>query len=88
MGKRVLARALTTYRCQKAGVMEEGPLSYPEAGSPQGGVVSPALANVFMHHVLNQWFVSEVKLRLRGHVFLVRVTGRTFKIICRPVIIA
>ena len=39
-----------------AGVVEEGCLSYPDAGSPQGGVVSPILANVFLHYVLDEWF--------------------------------
>jgi group II intron reverse transcriptase/maturase len=56
----------------KAGVMEKGELSYPEAGSPQGGVISPVLANVFLHYVLDLWFATEVKPRLRGRVFLVR----------------
>ena len=55
-----------------AGVMEDGELSFPDAGSPQGGVVSPILANVFLHYVLDQWFVEEVKPRLRGKVFLIR----------------
>ena len=55
-----------------AGVMEDGELSYPEDGSPQGGVVSPILANVFLHYVLDQWFAEEVKPRLRGQVFLIR----------------
>lgn len=36
-----------------AGVMERGQLSYPEAGTPQGGVISPLLANVYLHEVLN-----------------------------------
>jgi RNA-directed DNA polymerase len=40
----------------KAGVMEDGSVSYPDAGSPQGGVVSPLLSNVFLHYVLDQWF--------------------------------
>jgi retron-type reverse transcriptase len=40
----------------KAGVMEGGNLSYPDAGSPQGGVISPLLANVFLHYVLDVWF--------------------------------
>lgn len=56
----------------KAGVMEEGQLSYPESGSPQGGVISPLLANVFLHYVLDQWFEQEVKSRLRGQAFLIR----------------
>ncbi len=36
------------------------------------GVISPCLANVFLHHVLDEWFVREVKPRLRGHCFIVR----------------
>jgi len=55
-----------------AGVMERGQLSYPEAGTPQGGVISPMLANVFLHEVLDKWFESEVKPRLRGRAVLVR----------------
>ena len=49
-----------------AGVMEAGELSYPQRGTPQGGVVSPTLSNVYLHEVLDQWFEHEVKPRLRG----------------------
>lgn len=56
----------------KAGVMEEGQLLYPKAGTPQGGVVSPCLANVFLHYVLDEWFVEQVQARLRGPSVLVR----------------
>lgn len=56
----------------KAGVMEKGSVSYPEAGSPQGGVVSPLISNVFLHYVLDLWFEQEVKPRLRHCAFLVR----------------
>ena len=56
----------------KAGVMEEGIVSYPEAGSPQGGVISPLLANVFLHYVLDAWFRQEVQPRLRGQAHLIR----------------
>jgi RNA-directed DNA polymerase len=55
-----------------AGVLEDGCLSHPEEGSPQGGVVSPLLANVFLHYVLDEWFVREVQPRLKGQSFLIR----------------
>ena len=56
----------------KAGVMESGSVSYPDAGSPQGGVISPLLANVFLHYVLDTWFRQEVQPRLRGRAHLIR----------------
>ena len=56
----------------KAGVMENGNVSYPDAGSPQGGVISPLLANVFLHYVLDTWFRQEVQPRLRGKAHLIR----------------
>lgn len=55
-----------------AGVLEKGELSYPEAGTPQGGVISPLLANIYLHTVLDAWFDSEVKPRLKGSCFLIR----------------
>ena len=55
-----------------AGVMDRGELSYPEAGTPQGGVISPMLANIFLHTVLDEWFANEVQPRLRGRAVLVR----------------
>lgn len=56
----------------KAGVMEEGLLHHATKGSPQGGVVSPLLANIFLHHVLDEWYADEVRPRLRGRSTLVR----------------
>lgn len=56
----------------KAGVLEEGELSYPTEGSPQGGVISPILANVYLHEVLDRWFEETVRPRLQGKAFAVR----------------
>ena len=55
-----------------AGVLEDGCLTYPEDGSPQGGVISPMLANVFLHYVLDEWFAGQVQPRLKGRAFLIR----------------
>ena len=55
-----------------AGVMEDGAVTHPESGSPQGGVVSPLLANVYLHYVLDEWFAREVRPRLRGRATMVR----------------
>jgi len=66
----VIRRAIDKWL--KAGVMEEGVLWNPETGSPQGGVVSPILANIYLHEVLDKWFELEVKPRLIGNAFLIR----------------
>jgi group II intron reverse transcriptase/maturase len=55
-----------------AGVLEGRELTYPEAGTPQGGVISPLLANIYLHYVLDVWFEQVVKPRLKGRAFLVR----------------
>jgi len=56
----------------QAGVLEGTQLSYPEQGTPQGGVISPLLANIYLHEVLDQWFERDVKPRLKGSSFMVR----------------
>jgi group II intron reverse transcriptase/maturase len=56
----------------KAGVMEEEQLRQSTEGSPQGGVISPLIANIFLHHVLDDWFETTVKPRLKGRCTLVR----------------
>jgi len=55
-----------------AGVLEGTELRHPERGTPQGGVISPVLANIYLHDVLDLWFEREVKPRLQGRAFLVR----------------
>ena len=55
-----------------AGVQEKGQLSYPEVGSPQGGVISPLMSNIYLHHVMDVWFETVVKPRMTGKVFMVR----------------
>lgn len=55
-----------------AGVFEDGVVTTPEAGTPQGGVVSPLLANIYLHEVFDRWFEDEVRPRLRGHAYVVR----------------
>jgi len=55
-----------------AGVLEGGQVAYPRAGSPQGGVISPMLANIYLHYVLDQWFAQVVQPRMKGQSFLIR----------------
>jgi group II intron reverse transcriptase/maturase len=55
-----------------AGVQHDGELSHPDAGTPQGGVVSPLIANVYLHEVLDVWFEQEVRPRLDGSASLIR----------------
>jgi RNA-directed DNA polymerase len=55
-----------------AGVFESGALSYPDKGTPQGGVISPMVSHVFLHRVLYEWFVKDVQPRMKGRCFLTR----------------
>jgi len=66
----VLRRAIDKWL--KAGVLEHGSVTYPELGTPQGGVASPLLANVYLHEVLDVWFERDVKPRLSGRAFAIR----------------
>lgn len=56
----------------KAGIMEEQSYYRSESGTPQGGVISPVLSNIFLHNVLDDWFVKEVQPRMKGRSFLIR----------------
>ena len=59
-------------RFLKAGVMENGGFSASEQGTPQGGLVSPALANIYLHYVLDVWFEKRFAKSCRGRAYLVR----------------
>ncbi len=56
----------------KAGVMEQGQERRSKAGTPQGGVISPLLANVYLHEVFDSWFDQEVRPRLQGRACAIR----------------
>ena len=55
-----------------AGALYEGCWTRSTRGTPQGGVISPLLANIYLHYVLDEWFEQEVKPRMRGTTYLVR----------------
>ena len=56
----------------RAGVLESSGLLYADAGTPQGGVISPLLANIFLHDVLDRWFGHDVSPRCSGRTKIIR----------------
>ncbi|PCJ60976.1 MAG: group II intron reverse transcriptase/maturase [Planctomycetota bacterium] len=57
----------------KAGILDEdGELIHPKAGTPQGGIISPILANIYLHYSLDLWFQKKVKTHCKGKAFIVR----------------
>ncbi|MUV37561.1 RNA-directed DNA polymerase [Lentibacillus sp. JNUCC-1] len=59
-------------RFLKGGYMEEGKYFDTDKGTPQGGIISPILANVYLHYVLDLWFEKRVKKQCKGHAYIVR----------------
>jgi group II intron reverse transcriptase/maturase len=59
-------------RFLKAGYIDDGLLVRTEEGTPQGGILSPLLANIFLHYVLDEWYEEKVKKQIRGHCELIR----------------
>jgi len=55
-----------------AGVMEDESVSFSDEGTPQGGVISPLLANIYLHYVLDEWFEQTVKPLMQGRCRLIR----------------
>jgi len=55
-----------------AGIMEGSELKDSDRGTPQGGLISPVLANVYLHYVLDLWFEKAIKPKLRGEAYYVR----------------
>jgi RNA-directed DNA polymerase len=74
LDRRVTDGVLRTviHKWLRAGVLEDGNIKYPEAGTPQGGVISPLLANIYLHEVLDVWFERDVRPRLSGRAMLIR----------------
>lgn len=57
----------------KAGILEEdNSIEYPEQGTPQGGSISAMLANIYLHHVIDEWFEKVVKPHCRGDAIICR----------------
>jgi len=56
----------------KAGILDKGQVICPTTGTPQGGVISPILANIYLHNVLDVWFYETVQTHCRGQAYLCR----------------
>jgi group II intron reverse transcriptase/maturase len=74
LAERIRDSGLLRYikRFLKAGVMEEGKWQETEKGTPQGGIISPVLANIYLHYILDLWLVKAVQPWCRGEVEMVR----------------
>lgn len=59
-------------RFLKAGIIEEMQYHESDKGTPQGGLISPVLANLYLHDVLDKWFMEDIRPRLKGEAYLIR----------------
>lgn len=59
-------------RFLKSGIMEQGKLLESDKGTPQGGLISPVLANIYLHYVLDLWFEEKIRHDFRGEAHIVR----------------
>jgi group II intron reverse transcriptase/maturase len=59
-------------RFLKSGIMEETSYVESDKGTPQGGLISPVLANVYLHYVLDMWFAQAVQTKCKGEAYIVR----------------
>lgn len=71
---RVADRKFIRYivRFLKSGIIENGEYHETEKGTPQGGVISPVLANIYLHFVIDRWFIGNVQGKCKGYTDLVR----------------
>jgi group II intron reverse transcriptase/maturase len=74
LGHRIADKRILRYikRFLKAGIQEDGQHKASERGVPQGGVISPLLANIYLHYTLDLWFEMKVKSNCSGYARLIR----------------